>query len=190
MEMSLDPETSLAQAMCLASGISFDSLVNGVIDSDGYFVPPDRDGYADQRIGGHPRVYAWRRFTHAAQKAAEAFARNGQVIVFRRPHFFHGDHEPLRNFWISFCTTSDQEFELYSPWYRSGYYDGGQTNCAAIQARSEREAIDTIFAAFDRTPEFLQVNFVHDKPSEWSPFSENFKRESWMQWKELTGNRE
>lgn len=187
MEMSLDPEISLAQTMCMAAGVPFDSLISGVIDSEGFYAPPDRDGFADQRIGGQARVYAWRRFSRAAQKANESFARNGQVLVYRRPHFFHGDHEPIRNFWISFHTNRDQEFKLRFPWYQSGAYEGGETNYAAIQARSEREAIDIIFGAFDKVPEFIQIYFVHDKPKEWSPFTKDFQREPWMEWSDLSG---
>lgn len=185
MEMSLDPETSLAQTLCAASGVPFDTLISGVIDSEGCFAPPDREGFADQRLAGHPQVFAWRRFANAARRARETMARNSQVIVYRRPHFFHGDHEPQKNFWISFFCGKDQAFELSSPWYRSGYYDGGQTICAAVQARSEREAIDIIFRSFDVTPEFLQVYFIHIKPNEWMPFSEGFKRADWMSWNDL-----
>ena len=188
MEMSLDPEISLAQTLCVATGVPFDSMINGVIDSDGCLAPPDREGFADQRIGGHPRVYAWRRFSSAARKAHEIMTRNSQVVVYRRPHYFHGDHEPMKNFWVSFFSGNEQTFKLNFPWYCSGYYDGGQTNCAAIQARSEREAIDLIFRAFDQVPEFLQVYFLHDKPKEWSPFSDNFKRAEWMVWIDLVSD--
>lgn len=184
MEMSLDPEVSMAQTLCLATGVPFDSLISGVIDHEGNFMPPDRDGHADQRIGGNARVYAWRRFLPAARKARELMARNSQAMVYRRPHFYHGDHEALKNFWVEFHVSSDQQFDARFPWQSSPAEEHGQMIQAAVQARSEREAIDFLFGAFRETPRFVEVRNICHKPNDWQPFA-SIQQRSWMQWRSL-----
>jgi hypothetical protein len=153
MEMSLDPEISLAQTMCLAAGIPLNSLVSGVIDREGYFVPPDRTGFADERIAGSARVYAWRRFSRAARKAHEIMARNGQHVLYKRPHFFHGDHEPYFGYVVDIFP--DKGLEICPEKTVTG--GGNDTLRFNVYARSEREAISLVFDSIVRPPLYLRL---------------------------------
>lgn len=161
MEMSLDPEISLAQTMCLAAGIPLNSLVSGVIDKEGYFVPPDRTGYADERIAGSARVYAWRRFSRAARKAHEIMARNGQHILYKRPHFFHGDHEPYSDYQVDIVL--DEGLKV-SQGRAFTEVSSGVLRFATF-ARSEREAIASVFDCFDGDPLYLRLTKIRKLPS-------------------------
>lgn len=90
--------------------------------------------------------------------------------------------------WLSW-EASQEEFELHSPWWVSGfaYYeqDGEEieraTICAAVRAATEDEAKAKILAAHDG-PVVLEWRFCSDKGPDYDPFNGRFPRADWMAW--------
>lgn len=91
-------------------------------------------------------------------------------------------------FWISWYGASD--FSLSSPWWVSGYRADGAdeageqrwtpTICAAVPAASEDEAREIVIASHDVRPGSLEWRFCEARTG--SPFSDRFRRATWMQW--------
>lgn len=185
MHPSLDPEVFLAKLLCKFDGVEPEMLIPGGYDHSGTYFPHFTGGHLfDHMMASKPEVFAWRKYVLYSRKMIDEMTRNGQSIVQALPHYFHGDREPLRNYWISWWSNKS-DFELYSPWQRTGYYFRGKTYRAGIQARSEKEAIAKIFEAYEIAPEFIRIMFIEEKPRSWSPFSNGIARAEWMIWEAL-----
>ncbi len=91
----------------------------------------------------------------------------------------------MTRFWISWCQpTRDYRPITFPPndaiigWWCSGEYEGGNTLCAVVDAKSESEACRTIQrdwpeAAIDG------IRFCEVKPNDWKP-SDRFPITGWM----------
>lgn len=92
----------------------------------------------------------------------------------------------MKSFWISWWHDIEKlgEFELHSPWWRSGIRmsDDAESICAAIQGYDEAQAKERVLMSYDERPEDLEWRFVEERPDDWSPFSGRFPRAAWMQW--------
>ncbi len=89
------------------------------------------------------------------------------------------------NYWVSWYAPRKEGFELYFPWWVSGYVcDENQTEtiCAAIKASNELRAMDIIFDAYDSKDIKLEFRFVNEQVENWSPFCERFPKADWMKW--------
>lgn len=88
--------------------------------------------------------------------------------------------------WVSWWhKPSMGDFELHSPWWVSGFDEGGSESvCAAIIADSERSARRMILAAYDKKPRSIEFRFCNARPGDWNPFCGRFPRADWMQWPE------
>ena len=66
----------------------------------------------------------------------------------------------------------------------SGYVVGSdeRTICAAIKADSEQEAYLIVRKAYDDPHASLMFRFCVDRPDDWQPFTDRFKRSKWMEW--------
>lgn len=185
MRPSLDPETHVAKLLCSFAGHNPEAMIAGGYDLEGSYYPSFSQPHLfDHQHGMTHQVFAWRKYVCAARKMIEELRRSGQTIYQSKPHYFHGDHEPVRNFWMGWWA-KPQEFTLFWPWQRTGYYDGGETYRAAIQARSEKEAVALVFDSYDVVPELFRVEFMEMKPNDWCPFGSTFKRSDWMTWDKL-----
>ena len=88
------------------------------------------------------------------------------------------------NFWISWWTATIRhgEFELYTPWWRSGMSDDSVSICAAVHATSPQAAEQVIYDAYDVKPEHLDFRFCVAHDDDWTPFNSRFRRAHWMEW--------
>ena len=90
----------------------------------------------------------------------------------------------MKRFWISWWHPGGA-FELHTPWWRSGWDEEGRASiCAAVLAHDEEDAMRVVTRAyedFERASD-IEWRFVHERPADWSPFSERFQRADWMQW--------
>ena len=90
-------------------------------------------------------------------------------------------------FWLSWVHFEHMgPFELHSPWWISGVHaDGGESICAAVQARDEEFAKWSVERAYDNPPEeraALSWRFCKPRPRNWMPFTDRFPRAPWMKW--------
>lgn len=91
----------------------------------------------------------------------------------------------MKNFWISWEHREEYSgFELHTPWWITGSGESYQTVCAAVRAEDEEGAKKVVLDSFDETPQTddFQWRFVQERPADWSPFSERFPKQKWMQW--------
>jgi hypothetical protein len=87
--------------------------------------------------------------------------------------------------WVSWYLREGQPaFELWSPWWVSGYTDDQTIFCAAVIAEDEEAAMQAVIDSFDSEPDDLEWRFVEDRPADWSPFNDRFRASDWMVWPE------
>lgn len=88
----------------------------------------------------------------------------------------------MTKYWVSWYGTG-VGFELNSPWWVSGerLSDDAPTICAAVVAEDEDGARAVVETAHDEpvTPEW---RFVEERPDNWTPFNNRFRRADWMVW--------
>ena len=87
----------------------------------------------------------------------------------------------MKKFWVSWIGDNGV-FELHSPWWVSGYSDDKTVFCAAIQAENQVHAEMLVLGAHDEPKVTLAWRFVEEKPDDWSPFNERFRKADWMVW--------
>jgi len=89
----------------------------------------------------------------------------------------------MKNYWVSWYT-NDRRFTLRSPWFVSGYVvgSGERTICAAIKEESEQQVYLTIRKAYKDPYASLTFRFCVERPDDWQPFTDRFKRSKWMEW--------
>lgn len=94
----------------------------------------------------------------------------------------------LRPFWVSWYAPHDGTgWTLRSPWWYSGYRSRADDDvdticCGAVMAEDEPGAQAVIRAAHDRPVPNLEFQFTEERPAEWSPYTERFRKADWMQW--------
>lgn len=93
----------------------------------------------------------------------------------------------MKSFWLSFWAAySLGEFEIHSPWWISGerFGDAGDESavCVACRAEDEEAAMEFIYQSFDNRPAEIEFRFVEERPDDWSPFGDRFRKRDWMQW--------
>jgi hypothetical protein len=97
----------------------------------------------------------------------------------------------VKNFWVRFFVLAGDEphLEYHGPYWASGYTGDGEKTimCAAVRARDEAHVEAIIRAMFDARHAPDRIDFVHERPESWSPFSDRFQCADWMQWPEVTG---
>ena len=87
----------------------------------------------------------------------------------------------MQDFWVSWYSyTPLSEFELHSPWWRSGYAEDAEIVVAAVRAADEYAAFAQVRAAYDNDPGPLEERFC--EPLSRSPFSDRFPQSAWMAW--------
>lgn len=89
----------------------------------------------------------------------------------------------MKSFWISWHHTEAMgEFEIHSPWWRSGYRgsDGAASICAALRASDEAGAHELIYASYDERPSEIEFRFCEERPDTESPFTDRFAKADWM----------
>ena len=86
-----------------------------------------------------------------------------------------------KRYWVSWI--GDENFELHSPWWRSGYSGDGEkvVFCAAVISTSEAAAKRAINNALD-SGYIEEWRFFEEKENDWSPFNDRFRRADWMVW--------
>lgn len=87
-------------------------------------------------------------------------------------------------YWVSWYSELPlDEFEYHGPWWISGIAaDDSDIVCAAVIAKDEIAARDTIRRCYDSQPASLTFRFCELRPKDWSPFSDRFERAKWMTW--------
>jgi hypothetical protein len=91
----------------------------------------------------------------------------------------------MKRFWLSWYSVGAFTYE--GPWWISGMHGGRDVICAAVIAESLEEAKEKIVSAHhDESPS--DWRFAEEKEYDWAPFGSRFKRQSWMQWVDLTGS--
>lgn len=113
--------------------------------------------------------------------------------------------DAMQPYWVSFYAAPSKgigmkHFEYHGPWWESGYTfedvetttddpfeTGGvrvPTICAAVMARNEEEAIETLRLAFDEEhrPPVLEARFCELRSDREEPYSDRFQKRDWMQW--------
>lgn len=95
----------------------------------------------------------------------------------------------MRKFWISWKHVKKHgPFTLKFPWWVTGHtYNGNGVPdaaifCAAVLAPTPDKAKDIIYKAYDTEPPLIAFRFCQFKPEDWTPFTDNFFREPWMEW--------
>lgn len=91
------------------------------------------------------------------------------------------------NWWLSWYHGKQYgEFELNSPWWMSGtrMNDEAITLCAAIKAKTEDNAKQIIFDAYDVCPDSIEFRFIEQRADDWSPFCDRFPKADWMRWEQ------
>lgn len=92
----------------------------------------------------------------------------------------------MKRFWLSWYCDRMGEFELWWPWWVSGYrMDENQTPtiCAAVIAKDEDAAWQVVIDSHDDPkPTELEQRFCEEQESDWSPFTDRFPRADWMRW--------
>lgn len=95
----------------------------------------------------------------------------------------------LKKFWVSWYSPAKLGgWELHTPWWVSGYAMGDEedvpTICAALHARDEAAAHQTIADCYDKETKITDIEwrFVEERPDDWSPFNSRFQRAPWMNW--------
>ncbi len=88
--------------------------------------------------------------------------------------------------WLSWyavpdTVTENGDFELYYPWWISGYRcsDGAAVICAAIPL-DRSAAIEAVFDSYDERPGRIEWRFNDE--ADGSPFCDRFPRAAWMKW--------
>lgn len=85
--------------------------------------------------------------------------------------------------WLSwYLGYGDSAFELWSPWWVSGYTDDETIFVAAIVAETEEEAKQIVMDSFDTDPLMFTWRFVESVDRDWAPFGSRFPRADWMVW--------
>jgi len=96
----------------------------------------------------------------------------------------------VRPYWVSWYGRNGI-FELHSPWWITGSRDieddegedaADTIFCAAVMARDEFGAKNAIAQAHDVGRTIGEWRFCEERPSDWSPFGDRFRRADWMQW--------
>lgn len=104
------------------------------------------------------------------------------IIAIRRAN----GGKPARNlFWVSWYAPEGTlgKFELYLPWWISGWSENTATICAAIVADDVDGAREAVYRVHDERPvEDIEFRFVDQQSAGWQPFSERFPRADWMCW--------
>jgi hypothetical protein len=89
----------------------------------------------------------------------------------------------VTKFWISWHSTEEMSaFELNTPWWISGYRgsDDAAIICAAVKAASKEHAEQIIYESYDNRPASIEFRFCDERPDDWTPFCDRFKRAEWM----------
>lgn len=104
--------------------------------------------------------------------------------------WLHNRTPGLRRWWVSWYA-DDPSFEYHGPWWVSGSELNGPIDnitsvpiiVAAVLAPSREEAVGVIVEAHDNQT-VDRWRFESERPEDWSPFSDRFRRADWMQWPE------
>lgn len=89
----------------------------------------------------------------------------------------------MKTFWVSWWhTDAYSAFEIHAPWWESGFRgaDSASSLCAAIRAPSEAEAQALVIQSYDTAPVDLEFRFVEERPDDWSPYTDRFRKADWM----------
>ena len=91
----------------------------------------------------------------------------------------------MTNYWVSwYATEANGPYEIHTPWWCTGWRlsDDAETICAALKAKSEHDAMEQIYRAYDQRPDSIEFRFVEPRPDDWSPFDDRFQRAEWLGW--------
>jgi hypothetical protein len=104
-----------------------------------------------------------------------------------------------RAWWISwYHDRGFGPFELHSPWWISGFtMDDRETIVGAVQAETEKDAWEKVYASYDARPASIEERFIEElddreqQPSARAPWGtvENgrFQHADWMVWEVPSG---
>jgi len=90
----------------------------------------------------------------------------------------------MTNYWISWFHNPEESFTLANPWWVTGerISDGFVTICGAFRGESLDEIKEEIYKSYDIRPNGLEWRFANKRPDKWSPFSDRFQSDKWMDW--------
>ena len=91
----------------------------------------------------------------------------------------------MTNYWISWYHRKEYgAFTLHSAWWVTGESvdDSYVTICAGIKADDETHAKSIIQDCFDTPTSSIKFRFVEERPDDWTPFNDRFKKKDWMKW--------
>lgn len=94
-----------------------------------------------------------------------------------------------KRFWLQWYSTPAMgHYQLLWPWWKvdQRVSDGAHVISAAVIAESADDAMAVVVAAYTApravSDPVVEWRAVLEKPADWSPFCEEFKREHWMRW--------
>lgn len=92
----------------------------------------------------------------------------------------------MKQFWVSWWQKNEYgAFEIHFPWWISGSRELNDNEdehsiCAAIKAKSEKDAKEFIYKSYDKRPDDLEFRFCTEFEGE--PYSDRFQKADWMKW--------
>ena len=92
----------------------------------------------------------------------------------------------MKKFWISWESPRDAGgFELNYPWWITSVAfnpEGNETTtiCAALTGDDEENVKEKIMDSYDERPLTLDFRFCSERPADWIPYCDRFRREKWM----------